>query len=137
VVNGDIVDAPSARRALALSGADAVMVGRAALGRPWLPGAIARALEQGGDVISPPLSEHHAAFEQQYRAMLDLYGEPLGVRAARKHLAAFIDTLALDLDAGVRRAARVRLCQAASPEGVLAGLAALVAGAGEGLAQAA
>lgn len=137
VVNGDVADAASARRALTLSGADAVMVGRAALGRPWLPGAIAGALEQGGEAVAPPLNERHAAFVEQYRAMIDLYGAPLGVRAARKHLAAFVDSLALDLGAEARRAARVRLCQTASPDATLKGLESLVSQADEGVAQAA
>ena len=137
VVNGDITDAASAQRALALSGADAVMVGRAALGRTWLPGAIARALGESGEAVPPPLAMRHAAFEEQYQAMLDLYGTPLGVRTARKHLAAFVDALELDLDPDMRRSARIRLCQMASPDGVLSGLRKLVAGAGEGIAHAA
>jgi nifR3 family TIM-barrel protein len=86
VVNGDIVDATTARAALAASGADAVMVGRGATGKPWLPGAIARALDEGGEVVVPPPGERRALLVEQYRAMLALYGTELGVRVARKHL---------------------------------------------------
>lgn len=118
VVNGDIRTASDARRALELSGADAVMVGRAAVGRAWLPGAIARALDQGGEAAAPPVAERAAMFTAQYRDMLSLYGAPLGVRQARKHLAAFLDDLP-HLGEGERKAARARLMQAAEPDAVL------------------
>ncbi len=121
VVNGDIVDAATARRALALSGADAVMVGRAAVGRAWLPGAIGRALETGGEIEIPPMADRLAAFEDQYRDMLDHYGPELGVRAARKHLTAFLE----DLPGGEaqQRAARAELCRLTDAEAVLSRLA--------------
>lgn len=118
VVNGDIGGAEEARRALDLSGADAVMVGRAAVGRAWLPGAIARALERGGDVLAPSVAERTAMFAAQYRDMLSLYGAPLGVRQARKHISAFLDDLT-HLGDGERKAARARLMQAADPDLVL------------------
>lgn len=86
VVNGDIVDATTARAALAASGADAVMVGRGAYGRPWLPGAIAMALRNGGEIAEPDLAERRALLQEQYEAILLHYGVGLGVRVARKHL---------------------------------------------------
>ncbi len=125
VVNGDIVDADSARCALMLSGADAVMIGRAAVGRPWLPGAIAKALERGGAETPPSVAGRLEIFAAQYADMLEVYGVPLGVRAARKHLAGFVEDLP-GLDEGERRAARARLCQITDPDAVLRGLEHLI-----------
>ena len=86
VVNGDIGSAADAMRALADSGADAVMIGRAAQGRPWLPGQIARALAGGEVEADPPLATQHALIDALYREMLDHYGVDVGRRHARKHL---------------------------------------------------
>lgn len=86
VVNGDIIDLASARRALELSGADAVMIGRGAEGAPWTPGVIGAAL--AGD--APPQIPSGGALPEliieHYEAMLDFYGVALGLRVARKHL---------------------------------------------------
>ena len=87
IVNGDIVDVEDAERALALSGADAVMIGRASYGRPWLPGAIARAAANGSPVSAPEAAETADIAERHYRAMIEHYGLSVGLRAARKHLA--------------------------------------------------
>lgn len=100
VVNGDVVDAESARAALKLSGADAVMVGRAAVGRPWLFGALARALDEGGAVRSPTPERLVAMAQAQLEISADLYGEALGCRVMRKHLSVMID----DLSGGEARA---------------------------------
>jgi nifR3 family TIM-barrel protein len=91
VVNGDICDEASARVALAASGADAVMVGRAALGKPWLPGAIARALREGGRLREPDLAEQGRITADLYQGLLEHHGARHGVRHARKHLAAALD----------------------------------------------
>ncbi|MFD2252207.1 tRNA dihydrouridine synthase DusB [Pseudochelatococcus lubricantis] len=90
VVNGDIASTADARDALEASGADAVMVGRAALGRPWCVGQIARALE-GGDAAPPARGERLAGAIEHYEALLATYGLKVGVRHARKHLAAYAD----------------------------------------------
>jgi len=86
VVNGDIATAEDARAAMAASGADAVMIGRAAYGAPWLPGQIGAAL----DDLPEPERPVGAAFAQMiaghYEAMLSHYGTDLGIRNARKHL---------------------------------------------------
>jgi tRNA-dihydrouridine synthase B len=85
VANGDVVDAGTARAALAASGADAVMIGRGAQGAPWVPAAVGAALadlpfaEPGADARRDLILEH-------YEAMLGFYGRDLGVRVARKHL---------------------------------------------------
>ncbi len=93
VANGDIGSAEDARRCLALSGADAVMVGRAALGRPWLVGQIAGAL--AGRTVPDPSPEAKAdAAVEHYEGLLALYGEAVGIRHARKHLAAYADVAA-------------------------------------------
>jgi tRNA-dihydrouridine synthase B len=91
VVNGDVTDAASARQALALSGADAVMVGRGAYGRPWAPGRIAAALSGGGKMADPPAAEIGEILLEHYDAVLSLYGRALGVRIARKHVGWTLD----------------------------------------------
>lgn len=95
IVNGDIVDAASARAALAASGAAGVMVGRAALGRPWLLGEISRALAGLPTLDIPPSVKTEAAIEH-YEGMLALYGPRMAVRHARKHLAAYADCASLE-----------------------------------------
>ena len=116
LVNGDIVDAASARAALAQSGAHGVMVGRAALGRPWLPAAIAQALEEGGDAIAPPASIEAEAALSHYRDMINHYGAPLGVRMARKHLAAYVEHGQIDYAPTERRILKSEICQLNSPK---------------------
>jgi nifR3 family TIM-barrel protein len=93
VVNGDIRCVGSASRALEASGADAVMVGRASYGKPWLAGDIANAAagtEPAGPVSKAETAAYVAA---HYAAMLDLYGADMGVRHARKHLGWYLDLL--------------------------------------------
>lgn len=90
-VNGDITNYAEARSALAQSGADLVMVGRAALGRPWLPGQIARHLREGMEERDPPLREQFRIASALYQEMVVHHGVEVGRRHARKHLAAAID----------------------------------------------
>jgi nifR3 family TIM-barrel protein len=86
IVNGDIRSLDDARRALTLSGADAVMIGRGAQGRPWLPGQVGRALA-GGAVEGPPtLAQQYEIIATLYDEMLIHYGSTVGRRHARKHL---------------------------------------------------
>jgi len=91
VVNGDVTGCADAREALEQSGADAVMVGRAALGRPWLPGHIARHLQGEADAGDPPLREQEEFARTLYEEMVFHHGSEIGRRHARKHLAAAID----------------------------------------------
>ena len=86
VINGDIVSEEDAARALAQSGADAVMVGRWAQGRPWFPGQIRSFLETGRKQADPPLAERWKIMREHYDGIIEHYGEALGVRTARKHL---------------------------------------------------
>lgn len=86
IVNGDICSLADAREALAQSGADGVMVGRGAQGRPWLPGQIARGLKTGAVERDPPLAEQKSVVGVLYDEMIDHYGVAVGRRHARKHL---------------------------------------------------
>ena len=91
VVNGDIASCDDAVEALAVSGADAVMIGRRAQGRPWLPGQIARYLTTGVREDAPSLAEQHRLIDGLYDQMLDHHGLAIGRRHARKHLGWALD----------------------------------------------
>ena len=86
IVNGDIGSPEDAADALARSGADGVMIGRASYGRPWLPGQILHWLKTGQRRADPPVAEQFAVIAEQYEAMLSMYGVRVGVNLARKHL---------------------------------------------------
>ena len=86
VVNGDIESLADADRALAASGADAVMIGRGAQGRPWFPGQVAHYLKTGEARPAPPLAEQLELVLAHNRDILAHYGSHRGVRHARKHL---------------------------------------------------
>jgi tRNA-dihydrouridine synthase B len=94
VANGDIATAGEARACLAASGADGVMIGRAALGRPWLAGLVAAELATGIAPAEPTLPVKLAAIQDHYRGLLALMGHDAGLRHARKHLAAALDDAA-------------------------------------------
>ncbi len=91
IANGDIGTAEAARAALAQSGAAGVMIGRAAQGRPWLPAAIDRALRKGGEISPPARPRLLQSLLALYEETLGFYGESLGVRIARKHIAWMIE----------------------------------------------
>ena len=86
IANGDIASPAAARGARAASGADAVMIGRAARGRPWLPGRIAQALLTGAPANDPPLAEQREILLSLYDAMLSHHGRAIGANMVRKHL---------------------------------------------------
>jgi len=93
VANGDIVDGTTAARALELSGAAGVMVGRGAQGRPWMLAQIAHELGLGP---APDIPQGQALIDLisgHYEAMLIFYGNDLGLRIARKHLGWYMDDL--------------------------------------------
>src|SRR5690606_34338851 len=128
VVNGNICDTASAREALRLSGADAVMVGRAAVGRPWLVGEIARDLAgdaaRSGCVLDAEAKG--AAAVEHYETLLSLYGRDMGLRHARKHLAAYAEH-AIALGSARARVERARIVTSETPQHVIAALRAMFA----------
>ena len=93
-VNGDIRSFDDAERALAASGADAVMIGRAAQGRPWFPGQLAHYLSTGRRGRAPQLAEQLTLIDTLYDEMLTHHGHKIGRRHARKHLAWALDSAA-------------------------------------------
>lgn len=114
VANGDIVDSETAHQALALSGADGVMIGRGVQGQPWVLAQIAHDLYGTpapevpvGDGLVEMISDH-------YRAMLEFYGDHLGLRVARKHLGWYMD------HAGTNSVTRRALLTAPTPREALA-----------------
>ncbi|MGW5956470.1 tRNA dihydrouridine synthase DusB [Methylorubrum thiocyanatum] len=90
IANGDVTSLDEARACLRESGAAGVMIGRAAVGRPWLVGEIAAGL--AGRAVVPLSAEARAAAAcEHYEGLIALYGAAMGVRHARKHLAAYAD----------------------------------------------
>jgi len=87
IANGDIDSPHKAAMVLQQTGADAVMVGRAAQLRPWLPGRIAHFLATGEILPEPDLATRHSLLRQHLQHLYEFYGEPLGVRIGRKHIA--------------------------------------------------
>ena len=90
VANGDIHGVADAEACLERSGANFVMVGRAALGRPWLVGAVGNVLA-GRRATELSAAQKHAVAQEHYEGLLSLLGREQGVRHARKHLAAYAD----------------------------------------------
>jgi tRNA-dihydrouridine synthase B len=86
IANGDINTIEDVDAALALSGADGVMIGRGAYGRPWFLKQAMHWLETGERLPDPGLDEQYRVILAQYEAMLELYGEQIGVNCARKHI---------------------------------------------------
>ncbi|THD80791.1 MAG: tRNA dihydrouridine synthase DusB [Phenylobacterium sp.] len=121
IVNGDIADGVSARAALAASGADAVMVGRGVYGRPWIARQIEAELD-GGSFQAPDAAARLAIALDHFRDSLAFYGDRLGLKIFRKHLAAYIEQAPWPLDAQVRRAARAEFCRLDDPRAVEANL---------------
>jgi len=94
IVNGDICSREDARTALEQSGADGVMIGRGAYGKPWLLGQVMADLAGGEARPDPSMDEQLALILEQYAAMQSLYGTVTGVNLARKHLGWYTKGLA-------------------------------------------
>jgi len=94
VVNGDITSFDDALEARRQSGADAIMIGRGAQGRPWFPGQVARFLATGRREMDPAVSEQHSLIETLYDEMILHHGVRIGRRHARKHLGWALDCAA-------------------------------------------
>lgn len=91
VANGDVTTLDEAAACLESSGADGVMIGRGAYGRPWLLAQISEFLKTGQRGPNPPLARQAALVRAHYEDMLAHYGAGLGVRIARKHLGWYLD----------------------------------------------
>lgn len=118
IANGDIGSLEDARRCLSASGATAVMIGRSAVGRPWFVGQIGAALQ--GVTIPDPSSEAMIEIAiEHYEGLLSLYGEKVGIRHARKHLAAYAD-VAIASGFHVASSIRTALVTTEEPQTVIA-----------------
>ena len=93
VANGDITSPEKARFVLDYTGADAVMVGRAAQGRPWIFREIDHFLRTGQHLPAPMVDEVRHLMDEHLRAHYGFYGEYLGVRTARKHIGWYVQDL--------------------------------------------
>ena len=99
IANGDIVSRGAIAECLKRSGADAVMVGRASRGQPWICGELA-----GADGVPAPGAERAAIALAHYQMMIEHYGEDVGVRHARKHIGWYLETLAPGTEARLKTA---------------------------------
>ena len=128
IANGDIVDVPTAKQALAQSGADGVMIGRGAQGKPWLLAEVAHEIWGSAAPQVPKGQELVDMIAKHYEAMLAFYGVELGLRVARKHLGWYMDEAATA--APLRRA----VLTAKSPSEVLRHLSEAILGGPEATA---
>jgi tRNA-dihydrouridine synthase B len=86
IVNGDICGIEDAAKAIEQSGADGLMIGRGAYGKPWLLGQVMHWLHGGGGLADPKIDDQLDLILEHYEAMLVHYGKEVGVKMARKHL---------------------------------------------------
>jgi tRNA-dihydrouridine synthase B len=93
VANGDITTPEKARQVLALTGADAIMVGRAAQGRPWIFREIVHFLETGQHLPPPTVAEVRKLMNEHLLAHYAFYGDFMGLRTARKHIGWYVRDL--------------------------------------------
>jgi nifR3 family TIM-barrel protein len=121
IVNGDIVDLASAQVALEASGADGIMIGRGAYGRPWIAAQIDAGL-QGRVLPDPDMETRLDIALGHFRNALSFYGERLGLKMFRKHLASYIEAAPVPESPEARRAARAELCRLETPAEVEAAL---------------
>lgn len=93
VANGDITSPEKAKFVLDYTGADAIMIGRAAQGRPWIFREIGHFLDTGEHLAPPSIQELRFLLAEHLQGMLDHYGEYSAVRIARKHIAWYLSGL--------------------------------------------
>ncbi|HZM48228.1 MAG TPA: tRNA dihydrouridine synthase DusB [Burkholderiales bacterium] len=94
IANGDIGTPEKVRQVLDYTKADAVMIGRAAQGRPWMFREISHYLETGAHLPPPPVAEIHRVLVAHLHELYEFYGEYTGVRVARKHISWYTKGLA-------------------------------------------
>jgi tRNA-dihydrouridine synthase B len=134
IVNGDIVDEASARSALALSGADALMIGRGAYGRPWIASALDRALSNSTAFAEPDLVDRLGIVLEHFHDSLRFHGDLHGVKIFRKHLGWYVERAPYPVSAAERRQAKAWLCRLTAPREIEAALISLWTGAAQALA---
>lgn len=117
IANGDITTVEAAAAALARSGADGVMIGRGAYGRPWFPAQVCAFLISGRRVAAPDPAAQRDILLAHYRAMRAHYGEQAGLRVARKHIGWYARGMH---GAAEFRATVMRLDEAAAVEDLIA-----------------
>jgi len=128
VANGDLTDVAEAAEMLRLSGADGLMIGRGAYGRPWFPGGLA-AFAANGAIPEPPSGDALVDLVRgHYEAMLGHYGVAVGLRAARKHLGWYLE------GAGAPPPLRQAILTEPQPRAVMRLIAAALSGAPMGRA---
>jgi tRNA-dihydrouridine synthase B len=86
IANGDITTPEKARHVLDYTQADAVMIGRAAQGRPWIFREIEHFLQTGSHMLPPTVTEIHQVMLEHLADLYDFYGDLTGMRVARKHI---------------------------------------------------
>ena len=118
IVNGDINTLDDADKALGDSGADGLMIGRGAYGRPWFPQQVVHYFRTGERLPDPSLAQQYATVRAHFEAMLEHYGIETGVRMARKHLGWYSKGIPASADF---RAAVNRESEADKVRGLLAG----------------
>jgi tRNA-dihydrouridine synthase B len=96
--NGDIDSPEAARAVIGETGVDGVLIGRAALGRPWLPGDVAAYLATGRLPDARPLTTVVALIRRHLAAMAEVYGEVPAIGIARKHVKAYLNALGVSVD---------------------------------------
>lgn len=93
IVNGDICGIPDAARALEQSGADGLMIGRGAYGKPWVLAQVMQWWRGGGRMPEPTVGQQYEVIVEHYEAMMSHYGRDTGVKMARKHLGWYVKGL--------------------------------------------
>ncbi|QLB13628.1 tRNA-U20-dihydrouridine synthase [Bisgaardia hudsonensis] len=98
IANGDINSLDKAKKVLSDTGADGIMIGRGALGNPWLFRSLLNLFESGSIVLEPTLSEKFTVILQHIRDLHSFYGVDKGYRIARKHVAWYLQGININSD---------------------------------------
>ena len=127
IVNGDIRTASDCQAAMEQSGADGVMVGRGLVGQPWKLAQMRATVDGSPMIADPSLDQQLQIILAHYLDIIDFYPPGVGVRMARKHLAAYVEHAVLDMDGAEQAQAKSAICRMAEPSAVTAALIALYA----------